>query len=54
MKFNKDTYGRWAGILVLAPVMWHAAETGDTALLKPAATLLVVWEILWVFGIFEH
>jgi len=54
MRFNKDTYGRWVGILVLAPVMWRAADTGDTTPLKPLAVGLVAWELLWVTGILEH
>lgn len=54
MKFDKDTYGRWVGILVLAPTMWHAAETGDTRLLKPFTIGLVAWEMLWVTGVLEH
>ena len=54
MKFDMDTYGRWVGILVLAPAMWHAAETGDTRLLKPFTVGLVAWEMLWVTGILEH
>ena len=48
-----NNLGRWVGVVVFAPMMWYAGDTGDVRHLKTMAYVLGTWELMYLIGVIE-